>query len=1284
MNLNTSSSSSTASGTLTLGAGTNIINVGAINIGAARNTCTVQFPGVAGAGLRLRGVGGTDADLATMTLGNHNNSGGSGSGSTGNLSLNGFPVDIKLSTLTVGRQSNGSATGVDTGNGNLSIDTGVLSASNIVMALTTTTSVNGVAKGTINIGVNGVPAVLTVGSGGISLVNQASASSPGNIGNLNLNGGTLNCAGNLIKTTTAGTGNMTLTGSTLNMTGGGASLIGTGTAPIDNFSVADSTLNLPVVSGQASATVSTLTPGGTTNMINITSLPGVATYPSQFPVIAYSSLAGTLNFGLGTLPGTYQGYLSNNVSSVDVVITGSLIKTDTWRGNVNGNWDTTTLNWNSSGNPTNYQQGDFVSFDDTLTGTPNVALTLNVAPGALGFNNSSHNYVLSGAFKITGTTGLTKQGSGSLTLSESGGDDFTGGIVVSGGTLILDNAGSLIAGGLTIDSGTGQIGNNDANGALPSGAITLNDSGTLAFNRTDAVTVSTAIAGTGNLTQNGSGTLNLTSANAYTGNTTIGNGTLALSGSGSIATSAAVAVNNATLDVSAASPPASLTSLTLNNGTVTLAANASGIANITASSLTFAGAANHVNVSSLPPIASYPVTLTIIQSAAPASGTFNVSLGTLPAGYAGNVSQSADHTAVLLTITSGPIGVRASVLWSGADVPNLNTNWSDRLNWLLPGAPTASDNVIFNSTAAQSASMLSIAGGGAGALMPENINNIVEGNYSIASLTYTNLAGTYHNTYIVDNAALTVTNALTVGSLNVDFGANNLEYVNIAGPKGTVNVNNPGGVVAVALTSASSGTHVATMDMSALGTFQASVSRLAIGSLNTTSTRPSGTAYLAQTNVLTLSYTNAPGFTAQSDLRGLGIGNQADATHESFLYLGQNNVINVNSVGIGCGKQSGELQFNPNLTAANANPTVYFRASDGVSPVAWWTMGDALGQTGASSAPNGTADFSGGTVNALVGTMYVGRAPDGNNSGGTQCAGTLTFDNGIFNVRQVIAGYQPRAIGDAGVGTLNVSSNSTLSAGATLVISSNLTLGLATGGTGAANTAGTLNLTNGTVLAYSITPGTGSHSTITLAGGRLVVTNSIGSSTMLLETLNLAPLGTADNSTTVLSLPVRTDNAGITVGTLNLDGLDTTTNIINVESVGPVGATPVELPLIRYTTMNVLGGVFNVGLGTLPSGYAGSLLNDTANSMIALVLSSAIHPKPVITSLSVSGGNLVVRGSNGFGNVPYAVVASTDVGVPLASWASVASGIFAADGSFSFTVPFSTATPEQFFRVRVP
>jgi hypothetical protein len=210
-------------------------------------------------------------------------------------------------------------------------------------------------------------------------------------------------------------------------------------------------------------------------------------------------------------------------------------------------------------------------------------------------------------------------------------------------------------------------------------------------------------------------------------------------------------------------------------------------------------------------------------------------------------------------------------------------------------------------------------------------------------------------------------------------------------------------------------------------------------------------------------------------------------------------------------------------------------------------------------------------------------------------------------------------------------------------------------------------------------------SSITVAGGRLILTNAVGSAAAPLGTLSLVPLNTADNAGTVLNLPIGTNSSGITVTTFNLDGTDTTTNIINIESVGPVSGLPLELPLIKYSgSINYQSATtFNVGLGTLPAGYAGYLTNDTASSQIALVLTGARNPVPVMTGINlVSANTLTISGNNGFPNRAYYVLATTNATLPLTSWTAVATNVFAADGSFSFSTTMTAATPDRFFRVQ--
>jgi fibronectin-binding autotransporter adhesin len=119
---------------------------------------------------------------------------------------------------------------------------------------------------------------------------------------------------------------------------------------------------------------------------------------------------------------------------------------------------------------------------------------------------------------------------------------------VGSGTLILSGANSY-TGTTEISGGTLQIGDGGTSGTLGAGAV-LND-GALVFNRSDALTVTQAISGSGSVTQAGAGTLVLAAANTYSGGTAINAGTLALGhigalGSGGVGITNAALVSNVT------------------------------------------------------------------------------------------------------------------------------------------------------------------------------------------------------------------------------------------------------------------------------------------------------------------------------------------------------------------------------------------------------------------------------------------------------------------------------------------------------------------------------------------------------------------------------------------------------------------------------------------------------------------------------------------------------------------------------------------------------------------
>ncbi len=372
---------------------------------------------------------------------------------------------------------------------------------------------------------------------------------------MNIPGGAVICSGNITKTG-GGVANLNITNGTLSASG----TVGTLVAPLSSLIVvSNATLTLAASISTTNVVVGTLNAlTGASNTVSISALPVIPTFPAQITLIKYTTPSGDLStFVLGSLPAanpSFQGYISNNVtaSSIDLVIlTGPApppaAKPVVWDGEVSGDWDTTTTNWVNSGVLTNYNNltlantGDPVTFNDSLLGTTNVNLTQTLSPVSITVNNSSSNYLFTGIGKLSGATGIAKQGFGSLVIANSGVNDYTGGLNISAGTV--------------------QFGNGTTVGNLPTSG-TFVDNGSLVINHSDSFTFSPAITGSGSLSQIGSSTLTLSGASSYSGGLTVSKGAVrdnSVSGAGT----GVVTVNNGGTFVIGA---AITNSMTLSNG----------------------------------------------------------------------------------------------------------------------------------------------------------------------------------------------------------------------------------------------------------------------------------------------------------------------------------------------------------------------------------------------------------------------------------------------------------------------------------------------------------------------------------------------------------------------------------------------------------------------------------------------------------------------------------------------------------------------------------------------
>ncbi len=132
-------------------------------------------------------------------------------------------------------------------------------------------------------------------------------------------------------------------------------------------------------------------------------------------------------------------------------------------------WDTTSQNWNNNGSAAIYSDGSNVIFNDSNNGNYVVTLNTNVRPGSVVIN-SSGNYTINGSGGIAGTGSLTKSGTGTATLSTA--NTYTGGTIVTGGTLIIGTNGALSGNqAVTLTGGELQLAQNTGGETLSSLSI---------------------------------------------------------------------------------------------------------------------------------------------------------------------------------------------------------------------------------------------------------------------------------------------------------------------------------------------------------------------------------------------------------------------------------------------------------------------------------------------------------------------------------------------------------------------------------------------------------------------------------------------------------------------------------------------------------------------------------------------------------------------------------------------------------------------------------------------
>ncbi len=282
----------------------------------------------------------------------------------------------------------------------------------------------------------------------------------------------------------------------------------------------------------ASGTATSLTPGATANVI----------FSATGATNQANMVLGT-NMSIGSLT-------INDPSGINLANTGGYALTIATSGGIAVNSGAGAVTLNS-----NVVIGTAQTWTNSSGNTLSVGGNVNTAGNLLSIAGTA-NTTISGS--ISGSGGLTANSSGVVTLS--GANSYTGVTTISSGTLSVASIGN----GGTVGSNLGTASNSAANLVFDGGTLqytgssgstdrgfTINAGKTATFDiTTNNLTISGASpASNGALTKIGAGTLTLSGNNAYTGNTTIMAGTLALSSATSnntIANSAKIIVGDST------------------------------------------------------------------------------------------------------------------------------------------------------------------------------------------------------------------------------------------------------------------------------------------------------------------------------------------------------------------------------------------------------------------------------------------------------------------------------------------------------------------------------------------------------------------------------------------------------------------------------------------------------------------------------------------------------------------------------------------------------------------
>ncbi|MEY4487576.1 MAG: hypothetical protein RIQ79_84, partial [Verrucomicrobiota bacterium] len=171
-------------------------------------------------------------------------------------------------------------------------------------------------------------------------------------------------------------------------------------------------------------------------------------------LVHYIPTQNTSGLGGFTFSVTSGGYTFTSTFGV-LISPNALPKNLSWTGAVNPTWDTSTANWLDQNTlaASAFSSGDRVVLDDSGAAASPLLLTGTVSPSYINVSGTAKNYTISGAGSLSGGMPLIVDGAGTLTLSNTAANTYSGGTFVQGTTLYLGGAATLGGGALTLQEG---------------------------------------------------------------------------------------------------------------------------------------------------------------------------------------------------------------------------------------------------------------------------------------------------------------------------------------------------------------------------------------------------------------------------------------------------------------------------------------------------------------------------------------------------------------------------------------------------------------------------------------------------------------------------------------------------------------------------------------------------------------------------------------------------------------------------------------------------------------